>query len=55
MQVLLPAGFERKDNKLYEEVNIPPCSIAKADSCVLVSIDSLDKVSSLHVVMVDFL
>ena len=45
MQLLLPAGFERENNKLYEEVNIPPSDPAPTNiGSMRVAIADLDEV-----------
>ena len=44
--MLLPIGFEKSGNKMFEEVNIPPCNPAPAGiGKTLVPISQLDDVS----------
>jgi len=45
--MVLPVGFERKNEKLYEEVNIPPTDRPPEDFCFEpVYIGTLDEVCS---------
>jgi hypothetical protein len=45
-QLVLPDGFERKEDKLYEEIDIPPSEPAPTNiGKERVPIDSLDEVS----------
>lgn len=45
VQLVLPLGFERKDDKLYEEINIPPSDAAPVNiGKDRVPVDSLDEV-----------
>ena len=45
VQLVLPLGFERKDDKVYEEINIPPSDPAPVGiGKDRVRVDSLDEV-----------
>ena len=51
LQLLLPLGFERENNKDFEEVNIPPSDPAPTNiGRNLVPISQLDEVRYLNIV-----
>ena len=47
-KMLLPLDFERENNKMFEEVTIPPNSQIPVNMAQLVSIASLDEVCYSH-------
>ena len=58
VQLVLPLGFERKDDKVYEEINIPPSDPAPVGiGKDRVRVDSLDEVcftSSFYLIFLNF-